>query len=316
MKKLIILFIIQHLSFNIFAQSISLDPNSLQLPRLAANPTCAVNDKGKLIYNTSQEKILYCNGTAWQEISELTLPKAYSINSSSNLLEVNNTGSGTGIKGGSLSSYGLFGQSTNGSGVYGNSTNNYGGFFSGAKGVYASGNDWGLFLAGRLNLQGSLGATGNTMVVNSTGEPVWQPNVAFAVKDVGASSQAIPHNTDTKVNFDSEEYDLSNNFDVTSNVFTAPFTGLYHFDAAIMWDGPTNSTGFLAITLKVGNTNIFTVRSPASQNQTPSNMLSMDISLNANQTVSILAYQNTGVSQNINADNRTSRFSGRLVMRR
>jgi hypothetical protein len=65
MKKLFVLFIIQHLSFNIFAQSISIDPNSLQLPRLAVSPTCAVADKGKMIYNTTQEKVLYCNGTTW-----------------------------------------------------------------------------------------------------------------------------------------------------------------------------------------------------------------------------------------------------------
>lgn len=65
MKKLFILFSIQYLSFSIFAQSISLDPNSLQLPRLAVSPTCAVADKGKMIYNTSQEKVLYCNGTTW-----------------------------------------------------------------------------------------------------------------------------------------------------------------------------------------------------------------------------------------------------------
>ncbi len=65
MKKLFVLFLIQHLSISIFAQSISLDPNSLQLPRLAVSPTCAVADKGKMIYNTSQEKVLYCNGTTW-----------------------------------------------------------------------------------------------------------------------------------------------------------------------------------------------------------------------------------------------------------
>jgi Chaperone of endosialidase len=65
MKKIFILFIIHHLSLSIFAQSISLDPNSLQLPRLAVSPTCAVADKGKMIYNTVQERVLYCNGTTW-----------------------------------------------------------------------------------------------------------------------------------------------------------------------------------------------------------------------------------------------------------
>ncbi len=57
-----------------FAQSISIDPNSLQLPRLAVSPTCAVADKGKMIYNTTQEKVLYCNGTTWIDPSTGGVP--------------------------------------------------------------------------------------------------------------------------------------------------------------------------------------------------------------------------------------------------
>jgi hypothetical protein len=49
-----------------FSQSVfRLDANGLGLPQFVANPTCAVADKGKLIYNTTQEKVLYCNGTTW-----------------------------------------------------------------------------------------------------------------------------------------------------------------------------------------------------------------------------------------------------------
>jgi hypothetical protein len=50
---------------NAFSQSISLQPNFFQLPRVATNPACAVADKGKMIFNTNQNKILYCNGSAW-----------------------------------------------------------------------------------------------------------------------------------------------------------------------------------------------------------------------------------------------------------
>jgi hypothetical protein len=80
-----------------------------------------------------------------------------------------------------------------------------------------------------------------------------------------------------------------------------------------MWDGPTNSTGILAITLRINNTNYFTMRSPSASGQTPSNVLTTDIKLTAGQTVSLFAFQNSGVAQNINSNSITSRFTGRLV---
>ncbi|MBA4851468.1 C1q-like domain-containing protein [Emticicia sp. BO119] len=71
-----------------FAQSISLDPNSLQLPRVAANPACAVADKGKLIYNTTQNKVLFCNGSAWVDPSTAAAPSNW-VNSGNNAVLLN-----------------------------------------------------------------------------------------------------------------------------------------------------------------------------------------------------------------------------------
>ncbi|RFS14452.1 hypothetical protein D0T08_21510 [Emticicia sp. C21] len=42
-----------------------MQPNSFQLPKVATNPACTVADKGKVVFNTNQNKILYCNGSAW-----------------------------------------------------------------------------------------------------------------------------------------------------------------------------------------------------------------------------------------------------------
>ncbi|MBA4849681.1 hypothetical protein [Emticicia sp. BO119] len=50
---------------NAFGQSISLHPNTFQLPKVASNPACTVADKGKVVFNTNQNKIFYCNGSAW-----------------------------------------------------------------------------------------------------------------------------------------------------------------------------------------------------------------------------------------------------------
>ena len=65
MKLTILTIISIGFYINTFAQSISLEPNSFQLPRYAINPGCTVNDKGKVIYNTSLNKVLYCNGVDW-----------------------------------------------------------------------------------------------------------------------------------------------------------------------------------------------------------------------------------------------------------
>lgn len=50
---------------NIFGQSVTLQPNTFQLPKVSINPACTVADKGKVVFNTNQNKILYCNGTSW-----------------------------------------------------------------------------------------------------------------------------------------------------------------------------------------------------------------------------------------------------------
>lgn len=46
-------------------QSVTLQPNTFQLPKVATNPACTVADKGKVVFNTNQNKILYCNGSTW-----------------------------------------------------------------------------------------------------------------------------------------------------------------------------------------------------------------------------------------------------------
>ncbi|RFS14451.1 hypothetical protein [Emticicia sp. C21] len=65
MKRILLTFFLLGFILSGFAQSISLEANSFQLPRISENPACTVEDKGKQIFNTVQNKVLYCNGTAW-----------------------------------------------------------------------------------------------------------------------------------------------------------------------------------------------------------------------------------------------------------
>jgi hypothetical protein len=79
MKKLFFLLITFLSSFIANSQSISIEPNSLQLPQLATNPTCTVADKGKMIFNTTDNKLLYCNGTAWIAPTATTAPQVFGV---------------------------------------------------------------------------------------------------------------------------------------------------------------------------------------------------------------------------------------------
>jgi hypothetical protein len=69
MKKSIYSLILSLLTLGIFAQSASIDPNYVQIPKVSALPGCVVADKGKTVYNNTDNKMYYCNGTAWQSMT-------------------------------------------------------------------------------------------------------------------------------------------------------------------------------------------------------------------------------------------------------
>ncbi len=150
MKKLILL-----LSFAFplwgLAQSATILPNSLALPKVSALPACNTNQKGTQVMNNTDNKMYYCNGTNWQEMTGggFTLPYSDSVNSSSNVLYLENSGSGrviyakssnaTAVRAESGGGYGLYavsnsyyavyGTSTSGIAIYGNSSSYYAGYF-------------------------------------------------------------------------------------------------------------------------------------------------------------------------------------------
>lgn len=64
MKNLLIITLL-FVSYASFAQSITIDPSYLQVPKFANNPSCNTSAKGRLIYNTSSNNLYYCNGTDW-----------------------------------------------------------------------------------------------------------------------------------------------------------------------------------------------------------------------------------------------------------
>jgi hypothetical protein len=63
-----------------FSQSVfRLDANGLGIPQFTTNPSFTVADKGKLIFNTTDNKLYYCDGTAWIAPTATPAPSLYSI---------------------------------------------------------------------------------------------------------------------------------------------------------------------------------------------------------------------------------------------
>ncbi|RYU97003.1 hypothetical protein [Emticicia agri] len=65
MKQILYIFFFIISLTHTFGQAVTIQPNTFQLPKVSTNPACTVADKGKVVFNTTQNKILYCNGSAW-----------------------------------------------------------------------------------------------------------------------------------------------------------------------------------------------------------------------------------------------------------
>ncbi|WP_233872432.1 complement C1q domain-containing protein [Dyadobacter sp. CY323] len=60
---------------------------------------------------------------------------------------------------------------------------------------------------------------------------IWSDKIAFRASGVSEADRKIAPNSDSNILFSTEEYDLGNNY--SANVFTAPVSGIYHFDVSI-----------------------------------------------------------------------------------
>lgn len=251
------------------AQSITIDPSSLQLPQFATNPACTVADRGKLIFNTSQKKVLFCNGSAWKETGNgtLTLPFAGTAEGNANSFEITNTGTGIAIKGVSSANHGIeaISQAPSGDyyGVRGVSTG------SGSAGVLGTStkmdgigvqanNTYGgnaLVINGAIRISGgdTAPAAGKVLTSDANGNATWQnpptlnpTKIGFSVGNImGGGLNVLANGTWSKVHFSTEEYDPGNDYNATttapSSTFTAPQSGRYHFNAQVTWYGSSGS---------------------------------------------------------------------------
>jgi hypothetical protein len=70
MKKIILLSLLLSTVFlsetALYAQSTTMAPNYVVIPGVPTLSACAIADKGKTVFNTTDNKMYFCDGTAWQ----------------------------------------------------------------------------------------------------------------------------------------------------------------------------------------------------------------------------------------------------------
>ena len=114
-----------------------------------------------------------------------------------------------------------------------------------------------------------------------------------------SANQAIGTGSWTKVQLNSETFDVGSNFDNATNYrFTAPITGYYQVNALTQWANPAGSDFYTKI-YKNGSG----VATAASHNITANTItqsLSDVVQLNAAEYVELYVYQGSGGNKSIN----------------
>jgi hypothetical protein len=97
--KNFILFLIIFVPAKCLAQSSTILPNGIDLPKVTALATCTTPEKGRMVFNTTDNKAYYCNGLNWQEMTGggFSLPYSATGDSNSNLFKIVNEGNGRAV---------------------------------------------------------------------------------------------------------------------------------------------------------------------------------------------------------------------------
>jgi len=113
-----------------------------------------------------------------------------------------------------------------------------------------------------------------------------------------SSSQSLPNNVYTKLNFDTETFDIGSNFNTTNKEFTAPVAGKYWFNTAMRSSSSHGSDDDLAIykgsSAYVQESQFNQVSGPAYVTSSNTMNISCIMDMAASDTASVYANTETG----------------------
>jgi hypothetical protein len=126
----------------------------------------------------------------------------------------------------------------------------------------------------------------------------------YAFRATRNSSQTIGTGADTIVQYDDEVYDPSNSYNAGTYTFTAPATGVYHFDASIIFDSSAGWSAGEVCQIELyydGATKIRGIRDTIQVNGTYywRAAVNSDFKMVATKTMTVRIYQGTGGNVNL-----------------
>lgn len=251
---------------------------------------------------------------------------------------LNNGTQGNGVLGVAnfASGNGVQGSSTTGIGVKGYSNSNYAVFGSTLTGIALKGfsyGGYGLDVDGKVKIAGgnTNPGAGKVLTSDATGNATWQPvpqatKIAFRAT---GSNCSYPPSMHTTVNYQAEEYDYGSVYNPTTYRFTAPVSGVYHFDAhtGLLQNSSVYNMSDVDMQLRLerpGNTVkcLVSSRSPienlGSSGSRAHVSISTDVKLQAGDMIYVTVYQYcysfTPATTNIGSfSGNTDYFSGHLL---
>jgi len=125
------------------------------------------------------------------------------------------------------------------------------------------------------------------------------------------STQSIPNTTVKTITWDSADFDLGSDFELSNNRFIAPVDGVYHFDALSHWASGTGS-GKLQIQLKINNGLEYDIHCPAATTVQICSVSAL-LKLSAGDPVTVDVHQTTGSPIDLNSAKHNTYFTGHLI---
>jgi hypothetical protein len=234
----------------------------------------------------------------------ISFPLNVTMNSALPLITLKNTADGNGV----------MGIATTGYGVTGSATSGWGGYFNATSGKA-------LRTSGQLQIDNTGAARGKVLMTDENGNAHWEGGIAFSSYGLstGVESFVVPTEGIVRVPFNNERYDLGNNFNKASSpvdpaTFIAPVTGIYHFDAAVLWDNIGSDEASTLLALYVNGDDVFNSRQPSGPARV-TNHLSIDLPLQVGDKVNLYVNHTSSFDESISGLSASNYFSGRFVSR-
>ena len=140
--------------------------------------------------------------------------------------------------------------------------------------------------------------------------------MAFAADGAVTDNLNLSGGSPTKVLFESENYDLSNN--LSGSIFTVPTHGIYQINAKVSWITPSSFFLVDATLQLIRNGVETTIGQNAAYVDTEmiaSNIINIDLELQSGDQLYVLIQHSSGTSKSVSTDKGLCRFSGKMSVK-